>query len=254
MADHEVKPGDCFSSVAQANGYTDYHVFYDRADNAELKAKRPNPNMLVPGDRISLAEATRKEVDVPTGQQHVFRQRAKKTTLRISLMDAQDKPVEVLACSLSAGDARIEAKPGDQPIELEIDPEAKRGVLLVKIAGWKPEASPARTKPAPPSPPPYPPPVDDDEFEDATDVPQGEELEIEWRLELGALEPASTDHGCLQRLTNLGFSAPEGKSESVEAAAAVKGYQRKHKLTPRGGETGKIEDVRAHLEQRYDKP
>ena len=51
MADHPVTAGDCFSSVSAENGFYNYLTLYNR--NPELKAKRPNPNMLVPGDVIS---------------------------------------------------------------------------------------------------------------------------------------------------------------------------------------------------------
>jgi hypothetical protein len=41
---HIVKKGECLSSIAYHYMLPDWHIIYDHPQNAEFKAKRPNPN------------------------------------------------------------------------------------------------------------------------------------------------------------------------------------------------------------------
>ncbi len=44
-----VKQGDYFAKIAKKYGFSDWRTIYNHADNAELKQKRPDPNILHPG-------------------------------------------------------------------------------------------------------------------------------------------------------------------------------------------------------------
>ena len=60
MSDKSVSPGDCFASIAKANGFFNYRTLYDHADNAALKAKRINPNQLVEDDVVRVPDKRQK--------------------------------------------------------------------------------------------------------------------------------------------------------------------------------------------------
>jgi hypothetical protein len=47
---HTVRAGETLSSIARAHGYADWKAIYDHPNNAELKRKRPNPGLILPGD------------------------------------------------------------------------------------------------------------------------------------------------------------------------------------------------------------
>ena len=53
---HEVKQGECLSSIARRFGFRDWKKIYQHPMNADLRQKRPNPNVLHPGDRIFISE------------------------------------------------------------------------------------------------------------------------------------------------------------------------------------------------------
>ena len=67
------------------------------------------------------------------------------------------------------------------------------------------------------------------------------------------MEPLDTVRGCLRRLANLGYTAPDVKVEDAKTALVVKAYQRKNSLGTKGSESGVVTDVRADLETRHDK-
>ena len=52
---HVVEQGECLSSLTQLYGFSDYRQIYYHPNNSELRRKRPNPNVLYPGDEVFIA-------------------------------------------------------------------------------------------------------------------------------------------------------------------------------------------------------
>src|SRR5262245_34000997 len=89
-----IKPGDCCSSLADAEGFKNYHAVYDHGPNSGLKQKRPNPNMLMPGDSVEVPDPAQKTTDAASGQSHQFVLRQQPIKLRLRLLDSNDKPLK----------------------------------------------------------------------------------------------------------------------------------------------------------------
>ena len=70
---HIVKQGESVAGIAKKYGFSNWLTIYNHADNAELKQKRPNPNVLYPGDKVVIPEKTVKEESGATEQRHRFR-------------------------------------------------------------------------------------------------------------------------------------------------------------------------------------
>lgn len=69
---HTVQQGECLTRIAARYGFTDWQTLYNHPNNANLKAKRPNPNVLFPGDKIHIPDPRKKEEQLPTGALHRF--------------------------------------------------------------------------------------------------------------------------------------------------------------------------------------
>jgi len=69
---HIVRQGECFSRIAARYGFTDWRALYDHPANSKLRKKRPNPNVIFPGDTIVVPENRVKEEPLPTGNLHRF--------------------------------------------------------------------------------------------------------------------------------------------------------------------------------------
>lgn len=57
MPEHTVKAGECLSSIAASYGFRDYRTICDHPSNAAFRAKRPNPNLIYPGDVVMIPVA-----------------------------------------------------------------------------------------------------------------------------------------------------------------------------------------------------
>ena len=89
---HIVKQGECLAKIAKRYGFLDYRKVYDHPDNAELRKKRPNPNLLFPGDRVVIPEFEPKTVSISHGRTHRFTLKVPRQHVRLALKDAEGAP------------------------------------------------------------------------------------------------------------------------------------------------------------------
>ncbi|MFN0137603.1 MAG: LysM peptidoglycan-binding domain-containing protein [Phycisphaerae bacterium] len=102
---HTVVPGDTVSSVAATYGFTDWEAkVWNAAENAELKAERPNPNTLVPGDEIFIPELTEKKEARPVDAWHQFHVVRNKRFLRLKMQNTDGTPIAGKAYTITPRD------------------------------------------------------------------------------------------------------------------------------------------------------
>jgi N-acetylmuramoyl-L-alanine amidase len=101
MAGHYVvKQGDHLSGIAEQNGFTDYKIIWNHPENADLREKRKNPNVLFPGDRLFIPDKEIQEFSRSTDQLHVFVLKTTPLKLRIKLHRFYSKPIANTPCDL----------------------------------------------------------------------------------------------------------------------------------------------------------
>ena len=127
---HEVRPGDCISSIAFEHGHFPDTVWND-PDNTELRQKRESPNVLQTGDMVTVPDKRLKEEDHPTEARHRFRRKGVPEKLRIQLLDCGE-PRANLKYTLDV-DGRLIPGCTDEEGYLEhwIAPNARRGKLAI---------------------------------------------------------------------------------------------------------------------------
>ena len=81
-----VQAGDCISSIAERSGFLHWRTVHDCAENAALRQKRPNPNLLVAGDQVFVPDKQPRNEEAPTGARAVFRVLFAPTRLRIAFL------------------------------------------------------------------------------------------------------------------------------------------------------------------------
>ncbi len=195
---HQVKQGDCISSIAFENGFFP-DTIWNHPNNAQLKEKRKDPNVLMPGDMVFVPDKRPKEVSEPTNQVHKFRYKSVPAKLRIQFTDDEDKPRANVPYKLTI-DGKVISNPGDKTnstgmVICSVSPDAKEGVL---------------------------------------ELGEGEE-KVEYSLVLGYLNPVKDITGVKQRLRNLGFYS--GKIDSAldeETKDSLQAFQSAHNLKPTG--------------------
>lgn len=174
MRIHKVEQGEHFASIANKYGFHDWRFIYDHPDNAELRAKRPNPDVLFQGDRIAIPEKRNKNAPAPSEQRHRFKRIGTQVLLRIVVKDPTEEALVNARYELRLGDpippsvheGRTSA---DGLLEEQIPVDATQGELTV----WPDDESIAN--------------------------------EYRWPLRIGHLNPVSEATGIQGRLKNLGL-------------------------------------------------
>ncbi|MEZ5429071.1 MAG: peptidoglycan-binding domain-containing protein [Pyrinomonadaceae bacterium] len=125
---YQVKQGDCIFSIAVEHGFF-ADTIWDHPQNKELKEKRGDPHVLLPGDMVFVPDKRVKEVSEPTDQVHKFRCKNTPKDLRIRLM-CLDNPIGNMKYALRIDGVEKEGKTdADGWLRESISPNAKTAKL-----------------------------------------------------------------------------------------------------------------------------
>lgn len=105
---HVVRQGECLSRIARHYGFKGHRALWEHPDNASLRARRRDPDVLFPGDVVAIPERGESVERVATGAVHTFELALPVKELRLALRDAHDQPVANAPYALAFGDARRE--------------------------------------------------------------------------------------------------------------------------------------------------
>jgi putative peptidoglycan binding protein/LysM domain-containing protein len=130
---HVVKQGECLSTIAAQYGFSDWHDIYNDGANADLRKKRPNPDVLYPGDEVTIPEFASKSVDAPTRTKAKFVVRTPKRPLKLKMLDQHGLPIKNEPYTAVAGKVMFYGvTTGDG--EISVDLPATAGSLAIWIA------------------------------------------------------------------------------------------------------------------------
>ncbi len=192
--EYTVKQGDCLASIAEDAGLL-WQKIWDHPENADVRELRDDPNVLLPGDQLTIPEKTVKHEPGATEMRHRFKRKGQPAFLRLRMLDDEDQPRgnEPFTLKIEGHDEINGTTSADGLIECPIPPTAKEGSLTVG---------------------------------DGTSMTTQE-------LALGDLNPVDTKSGAHGRLTNLGYlDAQQADDESFERA--VSAFQTQQGLEPSG--------------------
>ena len=187
---YTVAQGDHLSKIAKDNGFTDYTIIWDHPNNADLKKKRQNPNVLFPGDEVFIPDMEQKQESGATDKKHSFTVGKKTLKLRLVLEDAYEKPIANAQCALLVdGQVYQLTSDGNGKIEQEIPLDAKEGTLTIR----------------------------------GDQTPYANEV---ISIKIGHLDPVDEISGQVGRLNNLGYAAgPLDGSDDDAFDSAVQEFQ-----------------------------
>jgi N-acetylmuramoyl-L-alanine amidase len=208
-----VQPGDHLAKIAADHGIASFLTLWTAGDNAELRKKRKNPNILFAGDVVVIPDTTTKHEDAATERRHRFVMNEHRLKLRIDVEDAFRAPLKNTPCELGAegADAKPRRTDGNGRVEIDIPKPTDRVRLVIRKA--------------------------DTAFSDSV-------LDVV----VGGLDPIDTIDGQSQRLVNLGYLATVAADrDAPKFVSAVQEFQCDHGLTIDGrcgpASQGKLEKV-----------
>jgi hypothetical protein len=220
--DYTVQQGDCMSSIAFENGFL-WKTLWNLPQNAALKAKRKNPNVLMPGDVVYIPDLRVKQEPRPTDARHQFVKLGVPEKLHVRLLDYNHKPrPNVDYIIVIDGVLRKGKTDGSGKITEPIPPNAKKAKLIY--------AAPQLTYPAPQLTSAAPQHVG----RTGKPIPAKPKNQV-MTLQLGHLNPISVVSGLKARLANLGFyKGPIDENLDDKTKAAISAFQGKQGIPVTG--------------------
>lgn len=168
---HTVEQGECLSSLAAQYKLASWEVIYNDPNNADLKASRPNPNVLLPGDQVFIPDPKQREDDAATDLRHIFVMSFPPTYINICVQDLAAQPIANAKYELALEAVTLSGSTdNDGWIRGQIPASAELGTLQV-----------------------WPDPDDPDTV-------------VQWSVNLGYLDPSGTTSGAKGRLNNLSYA------------------------------------------------
>lgn len=127
---HEIVQGESVISLSEKYGLFADTIWNDPA-NAELKEKRKNMNILMPGDIVIIRDKRLKEVKKPTGSVHKFRRKGIPALFRMQLFDVEE-PRANQKYTLEVDSQQYEGQTDSQGVLQQPIPTAsQKGVLII---------------------------------------------------------------------------------------------------------------------------
>jgi hypothetical protein len=206
--DYEVEQGDCMSSIAYEHGFF-WKTLWNLPENAALKTKRKNPNVLMTGDIVHIPDLTVRQEPGATEMTHKFILKGVPEVLRMKLHDANHKPRPNLDYIIVIeGHSRRGKTDANGELTESIPPNARTGKLSFPALGSVDKTG----KPIP-----------------------GRPKKTVMKLQLGDLDPISEVSGLKARLANLGcYRGPIDGNLDDDTKQAISAFQRKKGLPVTG--------------------
>jgi hypothetical protein len=189
-----VKQGDCISSIAFEKGFFP-DTLWNHPNNKDLKEKRKDPNVLLPGDVVHVPDKRLKEVSHSTNQVHKFKVKNVPANLIVFLRYGGE-PLKNEPYTLDIDGKVSEGKTDNEGrIRVPVIPNAEKGKLVVGEPG----------------------------------------REINYTLDLANLDPIDEVIGFKKRLQNLGYSVGKvDNTVTPEFESAIRFFEAENKLEPTG--------------------
>lgn len=127
---HEVKQGESVISLSELHGlFAD--TIWNHPENAALKEKRKNMNILMPGDILFIPDKRPKEVSRSTNEVHKFQRKGIPALFRLQLFDIEE-PRANQKYTLDVDGKKYEGKTDSRGVlEQSIPANSKKGVLII---------------------------------------------------------------------------------------------------------------------------
>ena len=189
-----IRQGDCLSSIAAGTGFL-WNTIWNHAGNAELRNNRRDPNILHPGDVLTIPPLQLKEIPCSTEARHQFVKKAVQVKFKMRLLQEGEPRSNVAYKFRVNGTTKEGVTDAGGFLTVPIPPNAAVGKLSILDRG---------------------------------------EIVEEYDIELGHLDPPDEVSGVQKRLKNLAFYCRETGKLDEETKVAIAAFRAKHSLEGSG--------------------
>jgi len=197
---HIVQQGEYLALIAKNYGVSSWRTIYNHPDNAAFKEKRPEPDLVYPGDKIVIPEIECRVEQCEVESKHTFKRVSDTFQLHVRIEDYAGVAISNTKYTLEFRNTKLEGTTSDAGV---IDRPIPLGINRVGIFIW----------------------------EDAkASTPM-----LTWSLDVGDLDPIERISGVQARLANMCINC--GRIDGVmgpKTCAAVKIFQKQNDLVVDG--------------------
>jgi N-acetylmuramoyl-L-alanine amidase len=138
MADYTIRQGDTLARIAAAHQLASWKKIYQHPNNADFRQKRPNPDLIYPGDLIYVPDREDRHESGDTDRRHSYVYKKPKQVLRIAAEDMDGKRLRDQRYQLWIdGELSMGTTDGDGAIEKEISVLSAQGKLRIGDYQWE---------------------------------------------------------------------------------------------------------------------
>jgi Putative peptidoglycan binding domain len=237
-----VQSGDCISSIAKTHGHF-WETLWNDPANAKLKAARGNPNILFPGDRVTIPPIRNKVESRPNNARHRFVRKGVPSKFRLRLVAENREDVAASQGSPPRYEGKDVYSEDPVPDQRAVQERPRASVpYRIEIQGKQITGK-----------------TDGDGYlEVAIEGTEGEARLLlnpdtlqqeEFRIMLGHLDPIDEIVGVKQRLANLTFDCGDRSNEMTPGfREAIEAFQQHVGINVSGELTA---EVRQKLRERH---
>ena len=183
---HIVKPGEHIGVIAARYGFENFSEIWNHPDNAELREKREQPFILQAGDLLHIPDPVRLRFSRATAASHDFSVNIDRIQLQLRVLDLEAKPRANVEVTIEAEQPETGKASSSKSQQRTTDGDGKLQIEISKTCS----------------------------------IAELVVDQLEFEVQVGALDPIDTDTGLAQRLTNLGYFVPPFEEGVVQDAGS----------------------------------
>lgn len=132
---HLVQQGECISSISYESGFFP-DTIWNLPDNSELKNKRKDPNILMPGDTVVIPDKREKKESLEYGKRNRFKRKGVPQKFVMTVKELDDViPDAPYILNIDGKIIREGKTDDDGKITEWIPPDSREGILTLKETG-----------------------------------------------------------------------------------------------------------------------
>ena len=131
MAKQRVGENESTSSLAKRHGFY-WKTIWEHGENAELRQKRKDPNVLAADDQIFIPKLEQKKVSVGTESEHVFVRKGEPTEIKMQLLELGEPRKNAPYIFVVNGVSKNGQTDGEGILKQFVPGDAKKAMLYFK--------------------------------------------------------------------------------------------------------------------------
>jgi N-acetylmuramoyl-L-alanine amidase len=130
---HVVVQGECLSQIAKRYGFQSHLHLWNHPDNAELRERRRNPNILHPGDVVAIPDKEQRSESCATGKTHRFEAKRLAKELRVVFERPNGDALADVAYEIEvAGESRSGQTDAKGLLKERVPPDSKECTIRIE--------------------------------------------------------------------------------------------------------------------------